>query len=208
MGGRGRGGGVRRCSPPRLRARLHARPADRAAGSSRRERHFCSDLKLQFLCLFISPAAVAGCQARRPCLLKTHFSCSARSSSLLAALRCSVKIKRCKVCSELPEWGWASDGVAVERWRWSSVRITRHARARCGLPGCLRRPPGSRRGGVTALDLRPNHFLPFGASAPCRRPSGSWVWLRDGGQRGRAETRRRWRRTAADPISRAELEPG
>lgn len=72
-----------------------------------RERNFCSDLKSQLLCLFISPAAVAGCQARRPCLLKTHFSCPARSSSLLAALRCSVEIKRCKVCSGVPGGvGW------------------------------------------------------------------------------------------------------
>ena len=36
------------------------------------------------------PAAVAGCQARGPFLLKTHFSCPARSSSSLAALRCAV----------------------------------------------------------------------------------------------------------------------
>lgn len=95
VGGRGVGG--RTCLPRRLRERLHARSADRAAGSSRRERNFCSDLKPQLLCLFISPAAVAGCQARRPCLLKTHFSCPAQSSTSLAALRCSVKIKRCKV---------------------------------------------------------------------------------------------------------------
>ncbi|XP_055558727.1 translation initiation factor IF-2-like [Falco biarmicus] len=214
--GGGLGGGGRRCS-----ARLHARPADRAAGSSRRERNFCSDLKSQLLCLFISPAAVAGCQARRPCLLKTHFSCPARSSSLLAALRCSVKIKRCKVCSGVR--GEGAMGVAVDL---CPPHASRPGPARSpGVPPAAarsragrRRAPRSRWGGVTALAPRPNHFLPYGATAPRRRPSGSWVWPGDGGQRGWAErrrrragkinTRQRWRRAGADPISRAEPEPG
>lgn len=45
------------------------------------------------------------------------------------------------------------------------------------------RAPGSRRGGVTALAPWPSHFLLSGAAAPRRRPSGSWIWLGDGGQR-------------------------
>lgn len=132
-----------------------------------RERNFCSDLKSQLLCLFISPAAVAGCQARRPCLLKTHFSCPARSSSLLAALRCSVEIKRCKVCSGVPGGGcgvggWccacvcAGMGAAVEQ---CPPHASHPGPARSpgsppasalSLPG-RHRAPGSRRGGVTAL---------------------------------------------------------
>lgn len=129
--GRGEGSGAGDApAPGPLRARLLTLPA----GSSRRERNFCSDLKLQLLCLFISPAAVAGCQARRPCLLKTHFSCPARSSSLLAALSCSVKIKALQSLLGGAGGGW-------ERGRRSSARFTRPARGHRGLRGPRRPPP-------------------------------------------------------------------
>lgn len=155
-----------------------------------RERNFCSDLKSQLLCLFISPAAVAGCQARRPCLLKTHFSCPARSSSLLAALRCSVEIKRCKVCSGVPGGWWCVCGDGGGGGAVPASRVPPAAGAVSRVPSRLsplrppgrHRAPGSRRGGVTALAPPPSHFLPSGAAAPRRRPSGSWVWL---GERGR-----------------------
>lgn len=120
------------------------------------------------------PAAVAGCQARGPFLLKTHFSCPARSGSLLAALRCAVKRKRGRVLPGAGGGGWS--------------RACPPPTSLPGLPGAPGAPPAAAaapRAGVTALAPGRAISCPPEPRPAARSPSpAAERWPGHGWQRG------------------------
>lgn len=109
------------------------------------------------------PAAVAGCQARGPFLLKTHFSCPARSGSLLAALRSAAKRKRGRVLPGAGGGGWSRScfPLSFPPSLLPSLIPPGAAGGSRGASRRRRRAPG--RGDRPRS--RPSHFLPSGAAA-------------------------------------------
>lgn len=140
------GAAVAPCAPPRAPLAGSATPALRP------------ELAAALFVYF--PAAVAGCQARGPFLLKTHFSCPARSGSLLAALRSAAKSKRGRVLPGAGGGGWSRACLPLSLLP-SLLPSLIPPGAAGGSRGASCRAPG--RGDRPRS--RPSHFLPSGAAA-------------------------------------------